>query len=394
MRKRFIILYPNSFPIGGAATNRIIHICKALNQEGNILKLYVTRPTEKRNNIQTTRTGNYDAIEFCYVNKSIIWPERLINKVICQFIGIIKTSIILAKEDYDIVLSYADYSFIHHFIYFLFVKARQKKIVYAIDEYPWSVIYRTNSIFNKLFLRFFYRLFDALLIMTFKLMDYYSTKIRDGALMYHLPMTVETERFNSQVSSLKENPSYIAYCGYDIKNVGSTIFSKDGVDILIDAFAILSKQHQNILLYIIGESNEYRFRQVEKLNLKEKVIFTGNVNRNDIPKYLCNAELLVLARPDNLQAEGAFPSKLGEYLATGNPVVVTKVGEIPLYLKDNWNAFLAEPGNVQSFAERMDYALSNPDLAKKVGIRGKELAENEFDYKRQGIKLQEFLNKI
>ena len=49
--------------------------------------------------------------------------------------------------------------------------------------------------------------------------------------------------------------------------------------------------------------------------------------------------MLVLARPDNIQAKGGFPTKLGEYLATGNPVVVTKVGEIPNYLIDGVNAF-------------------------------------------------------
>jgi hypothetical protein len=68
VRKKIIILYPNSFPIGGAATNRVIHICKALNQEGNILKIYITRPTEKRNNVKTKRKGINEGIEFYYVN--------------------------------------------------------------------------------------------------------------------------------------------------------------------------------------------------------------------------------------------------------------------------------------------------------------------------------------
>ena len=61
-----------------------------------------------------------------------------------------------------------------------------------------------------------------------------------------------------------------------------------------------------------------------------------------MPKYLCNAKLLALARPDSIQAQGGFPTKLGEYLATGRPVVVTKVGEIPDYLEDGVNAFLSD----------------------------------------------------
>lgn len=394
MSKKIIILYPNSFPNSGAATNRVIHICKALYHEGNTLKLYITRPTEKKSDVRTTRTGNFEGIEFNYVNKNIIWPNDLIGKVICQLRGIINTLIILTKEDYDIVLSYADYSLFHHLIYFLFIKRRKKKIIYAVDEYPWSVIYNTNTIFNKLYLRVFYKLFDALLVITHTLMEYYSTKIRKGARMHHLPMTVETDKFINRSNNFMKNSSYIAYCGNDIKNVGGDRFSRDGVDILIDSFAIISRKHYDVFLYIIGKSNQYRYQQVERLNLLEKVIFTGEIPRNDLLNYLCNAKLLALAKPDNIAAQGSFPSKLGEYLATGNPVVVTKVGEIPFYLKDNWSAFLAEPGDVQSFAEKMDYALSNPDISKKIGMRGREIAENEFDYKKEGSELREFLSKV
>jgi glycosyltransferase involved in cell wall biosynthesis len=392
--KRIIVLYANSFPIGGAATNRVTHLCKILKQEGNSIRLYITRPTEKPDNLKTARKGVFEGIEFCYVNKNIIWPEKLARKIQSQLIGLIKTALILIRGDFDLVLSYADYSLIHHFIYFIVSKIRRKKIVYAIDEFPWSVIYHTSSVFDKIFLKVFYKLFDGLIVMTFTLAEYYSGKVRKDAIIHQLPMTVDMDRFNVQLTHKIKGPSYIAYCGYDISTKNGLIVSKDGVDILIEAFSIIIPKHPDIFLYIIGEYNKYRVQQVEKLHLSGRVVFIGNVHRDNIPEYLFNAKLLVLARPNNKQAQGAFPSKLGEYLATANPVVATKVGEIPLYLKDNWNAFLAEPGNVQSFAEKMDYVLSNPGIAKKIGTRGRELAENEFDYKKQGIKLQEFLTKL
>jgi glycosyltransferase involved in cell wall biosynthesis len=394
MKKKIIVLYPNSLHSGAASTNRVIHICKALIKEGNIIKLYVTRPTEKNYNTVAEVKGIFEGIDFSFVNKSNIWPKSLIKKVFYQIFGIIRTSIILAKGDYDIVLSYADYNFFHHLIFVFFIKLKRKKLVYAVDEYPWHIIYNTNSNLNRLYMRFFYKLFDALIVMTFTLMDYYSTKIRKEAILYHLPMTVDLDRFCINQTVNTAEGGYIAYCGYDLYIKNGSIFSKDGVDILIEAFALISTKHPKISLHIIGESNKYRYQQVEKLKIKDRVIFTGGLNRDDIPKYLSKAKLLVLARPNNIQAAGAFPSKLGEYLATGKPVVVTKVGEIPFYLTDNKNAFLAEPGDIQSFAEKMDFALSNPEISKEVGLRGREIAENEFDYKIQSIKLNEFLTKL
>ena len=84
---------------------------------------------------------------------------------------------------------------------------------------------------------------------------------------------------------------------------------------------------------------------------------------------------------------------MGEYLATGNPVCVTKVGEIPDYLEDNVSAFMATPGDVDSFADAMDRALSNPDNAKKVGLAGREVAEREFNSEIQAKRLYEFLQE-
>ena len=115
------------------------------------------------------------------------------------------------------------------------------------------------------------------------------------------------------------------------------------------------------------------------------------LSREQIPPFICQASLLVLSRPDSHQAQGGFPTKLGEYLATGNPVCVTKVGEIPEYLEDNVSAFMATPGDVDSFADAIDRALSNLEQAKKVGQKGREVAEKEFNSETQARRLHEFL---
>jgi len=67
-------------------------------------------------------------------------------------------------------------------------------------------------------------------------------------------------------------------------------------------------------------------------------------------------------------------------LASGKPVIITKVGDIPLYLKDNINAYLAEPDNIESFSQKLRECLNNPKQAQKIGLEGQKLAYNEFNY--------------
>ena len=120
----------------------------------------------------------------------------------------------------------------------------------------------------------------------------------------------------------------------------------------------------------------------------------GEFSREKIPSFLQNASLLLLPRPDSKQAQGGFPTKLGEYLASGVPVCATTVGEIPNYLTNNESVFFAEPGSIDSFANAMDRALSNPELAKKVGLAGRKVAETHFNKDIQAKILYEFLQSL
>lgn len=130
------------------------------------------------------------------------------------------------------------------------------------------------------------------------------------------------------------------------------------------------------------------------MELEDKVIFVGKLKKEEVPQFLVNADLLLLDRPATKRSEGGFPTKLGEYLATGNPVVVTSVGEIPNYLEDGKSAFLAVPDSIESFKSKILEALSDENKAKQIGLNGKKIAETFFDYNVQAKIMNEFLRKI
>ena len=225
--------------------------------------------------------------------------------------------------------------------------------------------------------------------MTQTLLAHYRTMAKPKAEFMHLPMTVDLKRFqNVDATDICSKP-YIAYTG-TFNN------AKDGVDILIKSFAKIASKYPQHHLYLAGfwhydvSSQEKLIKQFELTN---RITYLGVLNKEQIPPFICNADLLVLSRPDSHQAQGGFPTKLGEYLATGNPVCVTKVGEIPDYLEDNVSAFMATPGDIDSFADAMDRALSNPEKARKVGLAGREVAKKEFNSEIQAKRLADFLKQ-
>ena len=196
-------------------------------------------------------------------------------------------------------------------------------------------------------------------------------------------MTVDPSRFEGLKKEQTER--YIAYCGKATNN-------KDGVDQLIKAFAITSNTHPDVKLYIIGTPPKRadlsgNLELVESLDITGKVVFTGIIPSEQIPQVLMNAEVLALARPENMQAKYGFPTKLGEYLLTGNPVVATSVGDIPLFLRDGESALLADASSINDFASKLNWILDNPESAYLIGQRGKNVAMNYFNTQIESTKM-------
>lgn len=231
---------------------------------------------------------------------------------------------------------------------------------------------------------------DGLFVISTALKKYFIEKGLAEERIQIVNMTVDSHRF-AKLQKDSSVEKYIAYCGTASNN-------KDGVDELIKAFAIVAKKHTDVKLYIIGKTPSAddkagNLKLIKDLGLTEKVVFTGTVRADRMPQILMDATVLALDRPDSLQAQNGFPTKLGEYLMTGNPVVVTKVGDIPLFLKDGESALLAEQRNPEEFASKLCWALENPEEAAVIGRKGKEVAMRSFNYLNETTKIVDCIFK-
>ncbi len=270
----------------------------------------------------------------------------------------------------------------------IFIELNEYNDIYKFDIGKSNFLQKIMSVKeNHVFVEAINKI-DLFAVMTKALYNHYQRFANYNSKFIILPLTVDMSRFRSisKINVSYQKP-YIAY-------IGSLSNQKDGIDILIKAFSKLIKKHLNLHLNIAGFYHydvPMQKELIDELNLGDKVHYLGVLSREKIPEFITNACLLVMARPNSHQAEGGFPTKLGEYLATGNPVCVTSVGEISEYLQDNESAFIAIPGNVDSFAEAMERALNNPMNAMRVGKNGKRVAEKNFSIEVQSKRLSDFL---
>jgi glycosyltransferase involved in cell wall biosynthesis len=390
---KIVFLKTYDFPHGGAPQNRLLGICRGLIEQGVDAEVHVYAPAKLNIPENHQKVITYKSVPI--FNHASRWSpiKSKPDQVFGLFFGMFESIVAIIKSHR---IKKIDYVFINAeknlyvLPFFLLAKLLGAKLGRDLNEYPKSVL-RPNSYSKgraKYKLNTNYRWFDVIFVITKNLEDYYKPLAGKKTRFLLLPVTVDFDRFPEPVKDLAKNRN--------ITYVGDLSQGKDGVLTLIRAFALIQNEFPEHNLKLIGSNSDKNYmnlvaQTIEELSLQARIILTGYMNPEDIPGELYRARLLVLSRPDNIQAKGGFPTKLGEYLATGVPVAVTIVGELPFYLTDNKNAFLADPDSIESFADAMKRALMDNENAAKIGIAGRETAKLHFAHSSQGKMLFSFL---
>lgn len=396
-----ILLDSNPFYAASASANRWLTLIQGLNElDVNIQMLILGNYQTKKEKEICGKQYENDGIVIKYVNEKVLdtlWKRRYYNyigkhiqkkrtskkvkKEIVGFNGIVwaendlniwKMISNISKKSFKLISEMSEFLDIHHFNKGNALQTKASDLKQAYFE---------NKYMQKL---------DGFILMTKTLISHYSNFSQHPPLL-HLPMTVDLDRFKKQKNPpLEFKKPYIAF-------VGVMDDAKDGVNILIKAFYKISKDYPKLNLYLIGSWNydtPAHIGLIKELKLVDRINWVGEYPRDTIPAIICNAKLLVLPRPDSKQAQGGFPTKLGEYLATGVPVCATTVGELEDYLTDNESVFFAKPGSIDSFANSINKALKDPVKANKIGKQGKNVAEKFFNKNIQSKILYNFLKQL
>ena len=363
---RIYFYQDSAFPYDMAAAKRRLCYIKGLKAAGDKVNVICCcKVFEKGEDDGISEKGFYDGTPYCYVSGKYKYPKwnKMMRGLDWTILDPIRTFFYSLRhvQKSDVVYVYL-YPLFLQFVILLASKIKGAKVIKETCEHPSTL--RPNNKTRRLSDWIDFRLimprYDGFIAISVDLEMFVNKYKKKSAKVIHIPILVDPKPYDldySQMQSPFETPYII--------HTGTMKEQKDSITKILHAFARLKQEYSTPC----------------------KLVY-------EIIKLQHFAALAIIYKSDNLQTRNCFPTKLGEMLMSGVPVITTTVGDAKLYLESGVNAYLFEEDDEDQLVHYMIKILSAPMESSTIAKRGHDVALHSFHPISQGKRLSDFIHKL
>lgn len=395
---RNVLITSSNFPRGSASANFLNLFCRGVVLSGRSIEVYLLKGFflggRKTSDAKSNLTN--DGVKYTYLN-FVNRPSGKFLKLTGDIYAFFRLTFLLfsliGRRKHTTVFAYNNELY-HSILLNCIGKVAGIKVVTFVPEY-YDISEFSGSITQKLrwygfLLNFHYinRLSDRLIVFSsFIKSRYIGMNYPEGRILVQPNLT----DFDFWKSVDNDIIYTIGYSG--------TPYKKDGIEDLLTAISILRKRGVKINAVIVGDVvNEKSIIPslisfCRNLGIEDAVEFTGLVSLEEVRSLLNNCKILALTRPDIVQTNAGFPTKLGEYFACGKIVLSTKIGDAGSYFSDRDEIVFAKAGNPDSIADNLEWILNHKLEVNGIVENGYRRADELLNYKKLVPSMMEFVER-
>ncbi len=160
-------------------------------------------------------------------------------------------------------------------------------------------------------------------------------------------------------------------------------------DLLIRAVAPALRARAGARLVLVGEGPDRDALKTltAERGIADQVVWAGL--RDDVDVVLRAADVFALSSRTE-----ALPTVVLEAMATGLPVVATRVGGIPELVEPEKSALLVPPNDEPDLGAALEKLAASPEMRRAFGARGRAIVESRFRLERMCEEREAFFEKI
>ena len=311
------------------------------------------------------------------------------DKFLLPFLGLLKANQLERKNHYDLTWSIMASFGGFLGLFFKYFHSQKPWLLTLQEGDPIRAIFKKVGIFRPLFKQIFRRA-DYIQAISRYLADW-AKEMGSRCPIEIVPNGVDPEYFSQEYPAAelnkleseinkKEEDKYLI--------TASRLVLKNAVDDVIKSLKYLPK---NVKFLILGSGPDLAKLQklAEELEVKNRVIFLGQIDHKEILKYLKISDIFI--RPS--LSEGLGNSFL-EAMAAGLPVIGTSVGGIPDFLEDRKTGLFCRVRNPQNIAGKVKELLSDNELRRVIIDNGWALVEKKYSWFKISQQMDQIFKKL
>lgn len=180
----------------------------------------------------------------------------------------------------------------------------------------------------------------------------------------------------------------------NLLSLGRIIPDKGVKTIILSLKLLVASGLTDICLKIVGSGDpayEAELKNlVHEIQLDQFVVFTGNVDKAEVPALYAEADIFVFA--------SVWPEPFGrvivEAMASGVAVVGTEVGGAAEILNNGKNSLTFQPENTAELAQKLELLIKNESMRKSLVKQGLKDSKDKFDIARMFAELKSHLDLL
>jgi len=157
---------------------------------------------------------------------------------------------------------------------------------------------------------------------------------------------------------------------------------QDDPGLLVDAARLILPKHPDTHFWLVGDGSAVPGLKMEvsRHSLEDNFYFSGWVEQDEIPSYICASDIGLVVLPDVLSARGRVTLKEFEYWACGVPAILPRLPALQEVAEEGVTALFYEPGDEGDLAAKIRVLLEDDELRTKLGKKGYAVVRERFEW--------------
>ena len=158
---------------------------------------------------------------------------------------------------------------------------------------------------------------------------------------------------------------------------------------MLDAFALVLKEHPNTVLIIVGDGEERNNieNKIKQLGIKDQVILPGYEPQPQ--HYLALMDIFLLSS----LSEGTSMTLL-EAMALGKPCVATDAGGNPEIVADQLSGYVSKNDDFKDFAKKILLLTTMAKTRESLGVEANRIFHSKFSHQKMVSSYQQICNQL